>query len=437
MKVGVIADDLTGGNGTGVRLKKQGFNVATMVYYDQPIMTGTFNAIIVDTDSRYARKDVAQMRVQTVLDNFTNWDADVICKRIDSTVRGNIGVEIDTLLTALGEKSIAVVCASFPDSGRITSGGYLLVDGVPVQETDVANDPVTPLTKSYIPAIVHAQSEYPVSHIGLDIVLEGEKVTEQAIREHIKNGNRIIIMDAVTDEEIEDIGNAMASIKEYQMIPADPGPLTAAYSKAYTRQYAANHKKIIVTVGSVTSITGKQLHYLMEKTNSKPVCVNPEQLIHSTKTWEEEVDRVVKLALEEIDKQDVLIITTNSPSFGKLNLKKISEEQGVSQDQLAKRIADGLGKMTRLVIEQTHHEIGGCFSSGGDVTASLCSLGLAEGIKLEDEVLPIVAYGKFIGGHFDGLRIVTKGGMVGDKKAIYTCVKYLLTKSSNTTINQD
>ena len=38
-------------------------------------------------------------------------------------------------------------------------------------------------------------------------------------------------MDAVTDEEIEDIGNAMASIKEYQMIPADPGPLTAAYSK--------------------------------------------------------------------------------------------------------------------------------------------------------------------------------------------------------------
>jgi D-threonate/D-erythronate kinase len=47
VKVGVIADDLTGGNGTGVRLKKQGFNVATMVYYDQPIMTGTFNAIIV------------------------------------------------------------------------------------------------------------------------------------------------------------------------------------------------------------------------------------------------------------------------------------------------------------------------------------------------------------------------------------------------------
>ena len=40
---------------------------------------------------------------------------------------------------------------------------------------------------------------------------------------------------------------------------------------------------MIVTAGSVTSITGKQLHYLMEKTNSKPVCVNPEQSIHSNK----------------------------------------------------------------------------------------------------------------------------------------------------------
>ena len=116
------------------------------------------------------------------------------------------------------------------------------MDGVPVQETDVANDPFTRLTKSYIPAIVHAQSEYPVSHIGLDIVLEGEKETEQAIREHIKNGNRIIIMDAVTDEEIEDIENAMASIKEYQMISADPGQIMAPDSKAYTGQYEGNEK---------------------------------------------------------------------------------------------------------------------------------------------------------------------------------------------------
>lgn len=428
MKVGVIADDLTGANATGVRLTKQGFIAATMVYYDQPPLTGSYNAICVDTDSRYARKDIAQMRVQKVLENFKTWGAEVICKRIDSTVRGNIGVETDAVLDDLGEKSIAVVVASFPDSGRITSGGYLLVEGVPVQETDVAKDPVAPLTQSYVPDIIQKQSKYPVSHIGLETVLAGEQSIETALREEINKGNRIIVLDVVTDEEIQSIANGMASIKDYKLVPVDPGPLTAAYSKAVSQQAKAINKKMIVTVGSVTSLSEKQLHYLTDKTNSRPIYVDPAKLASFSDSWEHEVDRAVQEALREIIKQDVLIITTNSPTSKRLNLKELAVAEEVSQDALAKRISDGLGKITRLVIEGCNCEIGGCFSSGGDVTASLCSIGKAEGIKLEDEVLPLVAYGQFIGGYFDGIPLVTKGGMVGDKKAIYTCVKYLQAK---------
>ena len=55
------------------------------------------------------------------------------------------------LLDAIGHNSIAIVVASYPDSGRVTSGGYLLVDGVPVQETDVAKDPMNPISNSYVP----------------------------------------------------------------------------------------------------------------------------------------------------------------------------------------------------------------------------------------------------------------------------------------------
>ncbi|MBE6183527.1 MAG: four-carbon acid sugar kinase family protein [Bacillus sp. (in: Bacteria)] len=430
MKIGVISDDLTGANGTGVLLKKKGFNVATMVYYDQPPLAGGYNAICVDTDSRYAQKDVSQMRVKTVLEHFIHWGADIICKRIDSTVRGNIGVEIDTVLTHLGEETIAVLVPSFPESGRITTGGYLLVEGVPVQTTDVAKDPVTPLTRSYVPAIVQRQTKYAVAHIGLETVLEGVKATEQAIKEHINNGKRIIVLDAVTDEEIEQIANAMTLMKGYRMIPVDPGPLTAAYAQAVIRQSAVK-KKIIVTVGSVTSITEKQLQYLVKKINARPVIVNAEKLANITNIWDQEVERAVKVALKKLDHQHILVITTNSAE-NDLNLKALANKQNVSQDFLAKRIADGLGKITRLVILQSSHDIGGCFSSGGDVTASLCSVGMAEGIRLEDEVLPLVAYGQFIGGYFAGIPLITKGGMVGDRQAIYKCVKYLLDKNTLT-----
>jgi D-threonate/D-erythronate kinase len=431
MKVGVIADDLTGANATGVKLVKQGFEAATMVYYDQAPAGGSYNAVCIDTDSRYARKDVSQMRIKKSLENLQRWGADVICKRIDSTVRGNIGIEIDTVLNELGKESIAIVVASFPDSSRITSGGYLLVNGVPVQATDVAKDPVMPLTESFVPSIIKKQSEHPVAHIGLETVLQGKETILQDMRQQITEGNRILVLDAVTDEEIEDIANAMALIEECKLVPVDPGPLTAYYANAYTSQHTKS-KKIIVTVGSVTSISGQQLSYLIDKTDAVPVYVDAEKLATLTDRWEIEVDRAVKEALKQINEQDILIITTNSPSSKRLNLKQLAEDQGVSQDQLAKRIADGLGKITRIVIENTQHEIGGCFSSGGDVTASLCSIGRAEGIKLKDEVLPLVAYGEFIGGYFDGVPLATKGGMVGDKKAIHTIVKHLLANQTST-----
>lgn len=427
MRIGVIADDLTGANATGVRLARQGFEAATMVHFNNLPTSESYNAVCVDTDSRYARAEVAQLRVKTVLDNLTKWGADVICKRIDSTVRGNIGVEIDTVLSELGEKAIAVVVASYPDSGRITSGGYLLVNGIPLQATDVAKDPVAPLTESYVPAIVQKQSSYPVSYIPLETVLAGALETEQAMRTLISEGKRILVMDAVTDEEIESIAKAMAAIKDYQMIPVDPGPLSSIYSKVYTRQHASD-KKILVTVGSITSNAAGQLQYLVEKTNAQPIYVDAKKLASMNESWDEETNRVIQVVLEEMKKQSILIITTNSPFAEPLNLKEIAKEQQTTQESLAKRIADGLGKITRLVIQKSEYEIGGCFTSGGDVTASLCAIGGAEGIKLEVEVLPLVAYGHLIGGYLDGIPLVTKGGMAGDKKAIYTSIQFLLAK---------
>lgn len=435
MKIGVIADDLTGANATGVRLTKQGFQAATMVYFDQPISNDHFNTVCVDTDSRYARKDIATSRVQKVMGHFKTWGADVICKRIDSTIRGNIGTELDTVLNELGEKAISIVVSSFPDSGRITSGGYLLVDGVPVQATDVAKDPVMPLTQSYIPDIVQKQSDYSVSHIGLETVLDGEDAIAKAIEHKIEQGHRIIVLDAVTNEEIEEIAHAMVTITDYHMIPADPGPLTAAYSRAFTKQNLKG-KKVIAAVGSVTSNSEKQMQYLLEKTNADPIYVNARRLASSNDSWENEISRAVGEALQEMNNQEIIIITTMAPGEEQLNLNDVVKEEGNNQDYWAKRIADGLAKITRLTVEKSQHDICGMFSSGGDVTASLCSIGGATGIKLTDEVMPLVAHGQFIEGHFHGMPLVTKGGMAGEKKAIYESIKHLLVQDSIPTLGQ-
>ncbi|MFS0877038.1 four-carbon acid sugar kinase family protein [Solibacillus isronensis] len=424
MKIGIIADDLTGANATGVKLSKQGFSATTLTSFQTPPTLGAFNAVCVDTDSRYVQPDLAKARVQAALQNFQNWEADLICKRIDSTVRGNIGYEVDTILEAIGEKAIAIVVASFPESGRITSGGYLLVNGVPLQTTDVAKDPVNPLKQSFVPHIIQKQSKFPVVHIGLETVLLEVQQLADAINKEISAGNRIIVLDAVTDDDIDCITAAMLKVNDYTLVPVDPGPLTAKYSKAILNQQSQN-KKIVASIGSITPTASKQIQYLLEKTDAYPYYIDANRLTHLDEKWDAEIEAISHEAVQFLDTHDVLVMTTNSPHQDQLNLTTIANEFETTEEHLAKRIAAGIGMITMKVLQSTNYSVGGCFSSGGDITSSICTISNAEGIKLEEEVLPLVAYGKLMGGELDGLPIITKGGMAGEKDALYKSIKFL------------
>ncbi|MDP4085295.1 MAG: four-carbon acid sugar kinase family protein [Bacillota bacterium] len=430
MRVGVIADDLTGANATGVGLAKKGFTTATIIR-DTPIrLLDHYNAICIDTDSRYTEKSIASNRVKEAVELLKQWDAKIFCKRIDSTIRGNIGIEIDSLLHELGESSIGIVVPSYPSSGRITVGGYLLVEGTPVQETDAGRDPVTPIEKSFVASIIENQSRHPVTNISLDIVLSGKKEIASSMLAKIDAGYRIIVVDALNEEQIEAIAQAMVYIQDKMMIPVDPGPLTSAYAKASLQKVSAE-QRLLVTVGSVTSQTGLQLEYLIGKTKANPVYVDPKKLATYGGSWQQEVDRAIKLGLESLTNETILIVTTYHPGNKLLDLKTLSKEENKTEDALAKRITDGLAAITRKIIEKTKYKISGCFTSGGDVTASFVSVTYSSGIELEDEVIPLAAYGRLIGGHLDQLPIVTKGGMIGDAKAIYKSVRFLQMKSQS------
>ena len=63
-------------------------------------------------------------------------DVLVYNKRIDSTLRGNIGTEINAMLDNLEDDRIAVVIPSYPDSGRIVVNKTMLVNGVLLENSD-------------------------------------------------------------------------------------------------------------------------------------------------------------------------------------------------------------------------------------------------------------------------------------------------------------
>lgn len=431
MNIVVLCDDLTGANATGVKLSNRGFKTATVIH-GLPVPGSGYEAICLDTDSRYTDEDQARKRVKKALEKSkANGQGEVYSKRIDSTLRGNIGSEMEVMLEFLGEDAVAIVVSSFPDSGRTTIGGFLLVDNVPLQQTDVAADPIKPLTTSKVEEIIQFQTSLPITTVGLDVVMDGQESLKREI-DLARKHSKIICIDAVTDEHIDLIADVVKDIPD-PILAVDPGPFTAAYSSKKLN-YARTNEKYLITIGSVTSQTGLQIDYYTQKTGVKAIYVDPGQLATFSETWEQEVNQTVEEAEAKLEDSDILLITTYHPGHKLLDLPKLAEKEATTEEGLAKRITDGLGVISRRLLQSHPDLFKGCYLSGGDVTASVASITRAHGIELKDEILPLAAYGSFTGGHLDGLPVVTKGGMIGDKKALYTCMNYMI--SSTKTLNK-
>jgi uncharacterized protein YgbK (DUF1537 family) len=155
-KIIIIADDLTGANATGVLLVQQGFKAATFINLDKykSMQNDDYDILSINTDSRAIKKEEAYKRVKSIVELFKEEDVKLFAKRIDSTLRGNIGAEISAILDNVKDDTYAIVVPSFPASGRACVGGYLMVHQVPLEKTAVATDPKTPVFTSKVVSLL-------------------------------------------------------------------------------------------------------------------------------------------------------------------------------------------------------------------------------------------------------------------------------------------
>lgn len=431
-KIVIIADDLTGANATSVLLARQGFKATTFLNLNKYNAQEhkDLNIISISTDSRGIEKQLAYEKVKNVVDFFKNEDVKLFAKRIDSTLRGNIGSEISAILDNLNDDTIAIVVPSFPASGRVCIGGYLMVNQVPLENTDVAKDPKTPIFTSSAVKLIGDQMKVKPGFIELDKVLKGTDSIKDAIISEKDKGSKVIVIDATTDDDILKIAKAV-KLSGIKAISVDPGPFTAALSGELMEVPADEPgKKVMLTVGSVSNLTRTQLDELKLRYSPLLVAVSAANLIYDD-TRKDEIESVVEKVLEDVSDYDVVGVITTSKEDEVLNLTDIANELEISEDEVSQRISDGLAEITIEVLKNTDSIIGGLFTSGGDVTVAVCSALGSAGIEVKDEVLPLAVYGRIIKGVYDNMPIITKGGLIGDDKAIIKCVDYLLTKLSN------
>ncbi len=330
----VIADDLTGANATGVLLKKMNYEAYTVMNTER-IELSTLtdcDCVLYPTDSRGIEPKMAYNNVCSLLKGD---DVKVYSKRIDSTLRGNLGSETDAMLDCLGDDYIAVAAPCFPSSGRIVAGGYMLVGGLPLHKTDIAIDPKTPVKISEVAVLFDEQSRYKVSSIQLKDLMHGKHYLADLMNQCVLSGSRIIVLDCITQEDLDLIADAVIT-SGLKVVAVDPGVFTATLArKLITPSQKKEKSKILAVVGSVNPNTTAQMKELWLSQRTYNVFVNTRELLESKGRREAETSRVAEEILNECGRNAVCTVTGDGiyPE-NRIDFKPYMERYNCSMDEV-------------------------------------------------------------------------------------------------------
>lgn len=426
MKVAVVADDLTGANATSALLSKKGFRAITCLEKFHDGLT-KFEIVSFATNSRSIPYKEAYSRVIECINQFKEYNP-LISKRIDSTLRGNLGAEVDAVIDSNPEL-MALVVPVYPSSERICVGGSLLVNGIPLQNTAMRNDPKNPMTESSILELFRCQSRYPISHICLKDVLEGKERIEQRLTQIYRQGGRIAIFDATTDTDI----NIIAQSAENTKLPVfcvDPGPFTAQFAHL---RYSSERKmtnKVFIAIGSVSDLTQRQIKKLKYDRKVWLETISVQELIDISRD-SKKAKPIVNTLISKLEQFDLIGIDTVETPEHVCDLVSIAEKNNITMDEASNALNKGIAEITGQVLLTQDSPIRGIYTSGGDITVSVVHRLGSNGFLLKDEVEPLAVYGHLVGGECNEYAIVTKGGFVGNDNTLVHCIDYLTTKVSS------
>jgi uncharacterized protein YgbK (DUF1537 family) len=398
-KLMIVADDLTGANDTGVQFSKR--HLRSIVITNKDYINKSLNdcdVVVVDTESRFDDKDTAYKKTYEIGKIAKEKNVKYIYKKIDSTLRGNIGAEISGLMDSLEIQHTFIVPA-LPSYGRITKNGTVYVNGVLLSETEIAEDPKTPVRESYIPDVISHQSDKTIGVIDYNVVSSGKRNLIQKVQQHIKNGIQMIVIDAKDEGDLDLIASAITSLKEKVLFAGTSG----------------------IIAGSVSEVTRKQIDYAKKKLAITLIDVEIEKLF--SKEQYQEKNRIIDILKESSRKGENIIIRTASSKAIVARSFEQGQKYGLNMFKVSETIASFLGEIARYIIQEI--SINGILFTGGDTAIKAAQRLNISGTIIQDEILPGVPYGYFVEEQYKNIIIVSKAGGFGNEDTIFQVLDFL------------
>lgn len=215
MLLGVIGDDFTGSSDIANTLARGGMRTVLYSGVPEGVADGAVEAGVVALKSRSIPAGQAVAQSLTALEWLRAQGCSQFvfkyCSTFDSTREGNIGPVADALASALGADRV-VVCPVYPSLKRSIYAGHLFVGDKLLNESGMEHHPLNPMTDSDIRRWLGYQSRSKVGHVPAATILRGREAIRAALDAEHALGARLIVTDVIRDEDLIEIGAAVADL---------------------------------------------------------------------------------------------------------------------------------------------------------------------------------------------------------------------------------
>jgi uncharacterized protein YgbK (DUF1537 family) len=419
----ILADDLTGAADAAnyFRTKSRKVRVTFLPQSPWTFSLGPSVVQVFDSESRSIDVQEAKQRILEVmaeLSSSARQDFRVF-KKVDSTLRGHIGTEIEAMLQGL-DRRVALLAPSFPTNGRTVYSGTLRVNGVPVSETAFAADPSNPITSDRVADLVRQTTELPVVELTHDVISQGTDAVLEFVNA-LPGSATIVVADSETDEDLSIL--AQAVFMNAAIIPCGSAGLAKQLAKVWCEESSSEAisgysrpacSKVCVAVGSANPQAHEQLSCLTTSAHVPTIVLHPVRLTDaSARAYE------IARAEQELEavSQRVIAVSLAQERAPRLG-NTVSFEDDLAQLTNHWLVRGRLDESASI----------GFVATGGDTALALCKALSVEAIWPEGEVAPGMPWSRMEtkSGEF---LLVSKAGGFGDKNALLDAAQFLLNQA--------
>ncbi len=327
-------------------------------------------------------------------------------KKTDSTLRGNIGSELQAFLEASNALFLPFVPA-YPANGRVTIDGRQYVQGKLLHQSTYGEDPQNPVRSSYIPDIIALQSSIPVS------VVRSPRFGRLRQR-----GRRIVVFDARTDDDLRLIAG---QLKKDGLLRATAGCAGFAASLCdvvgLRRRFIPElscPSQLLIVCGSTNPVSLGQVEAAARRGMGR-VRMRPEELLGGSGGGFRDRDGLLCRIEEQLDRGGDVVLQTARRDEDLRRVRAYDREHGLAEQAVPRLAARALGKTVERILRS-----GRKFSLvvfGGDTAVAVIEALAAPRILPIEQIESGVVLSRMIGESID-LPLITKAGGFGSPSLI-------------------